>query len=68
MVSVTGDPVFIAKTWMLTMEGRVIMEQQELTDFQSALAILFGCYYVFNVQYQERGNECTGVHSEVIIN
>uniref|UniRef100_A0A8C2BC44 Uncharacterized protein n=1 Tax=Cyprinus carpio TaxID=7962 RepID=A0A8C2BC44_CYPCA len=53
MVSVTGDSVFIAKKWMLTMEGRVIMEQPELTDFQSALAILFGCYYVFNVQYQE---------------
>ncbi|XP_067291128.1 uncharacterized protein [Pseudorasbora parva] len=48
-----GESVFIAKKWMLTMEGRVIIEPQELTDFQSALAILFGCYYVFNVQYQE---------------
>ena len=53
MMSVTGESVFIAKKWMLTMEGRVIIEPQELTDFQSALAILFGCYYVFNVQYQE---------------
>lgn len=35
------------------MEGRVIVQSQELTDFQSALAVLFGCYYVFNVQYQE---------------
>ncbi|XP_073668305.1 uncharacterized protein [Paramisgurnus dabryanus] len=48
-----GDSVLHAKRWMLTMEGRVIIESQDLTDFQSALAVLFGCYYAFNVQYQE---------------
>lgn len=53
MVFVTGDSVLQAKTWMLTMEGRVIIQPQELMDFSSALAVLFGCYYVFNVQYQE---------------
>ncbi len=52
-MSVTGNSVLQANTWMLTLEGRVIIQPQELTDFSSALSILFGCFYVFNVQYQE---------------
>ncbi|KAK9958010.1 hypothetical protein ABG768_012193 [Culter alburnus] len=48
-----GDSVLHAKKWMLTMEGKVIVQPQELTDFEAALAVLFGCYYVFNVQYQD---------------
>ncbi|XP_034567502.1 uncharacterized protein LOC117832466 [Notolabrus celidotus] len=48
-----GDSVFTATSWMLTMEGQVLIQPQELTDFPSALAVLFCCYYIFNVQYQE---------------
>lgn len=52
-VSVSGDSVRQAKTWMLTRESRVIIQPEEPADFSSVLAVLFGCYYVFNVQYQE---------------
>ena len=52
-MSVTGDSVLQAKAWMLTIEGRVIIELEELMDFSAALAVLFGCYHIFDVQYQE---------------
>ncbi|KAI7808131.1 hypothetical protein IRJ41_015734, partial [Triplophysa rosa] len=42
---------FRAKKWMLTMEGRVIIEPQELTDFQCAIP--------------GSGHQYTGLHSEV---
>ncbi|KAI7790543.1 hypothetical protein IRJ41_024972, partial [Triplophysa rosa] len=46
-----GDSVSRAKKWMLTMESRVIIEPQKLTDFQCAIP--------------GSGHQYTGLHSEV---
>ena len=55
-VCVTGDSILSATSWMLTMEGRVLTQPHELTDFSSAMAALFSCFSVFNVQNQEEAS------------
>ncbi|TDH10124.1 hypothetical protein EPR50_G00071720 [Perca flavescens] len=47
-----GDSVLKANGWMLTVDGKVIIGPQELSDVDSALADLFSCFYSFNIQYQ----------------
>ncbi|KAM9771114.1 uncharacterized protein ACBT44_004586 isoform 2-T2 [Syngnathus typhle] len=48
-----GETVLTAKKWMLSIEGRVIIPPAaHLPDFTIALATLFACYYVFNLEYQ----------------
>ncbi|CAL8301249.1 unnamed protein product [Gadus morhua 'NCC'] len=42
-----------AKQWMLALEGKVFITPTNLQmDFTSALAVLFGSYYAFNIEYQ----------------
>ncbi|CAM4278654.1 unnamed protein product [Leuciscus chuanchicus] len=51
-----GDFILVPKKWMLTLEGegKVVIESSHLQlDFTSALAVLFGSFYVFNIEYQE---------------
>lgn len=38
---------------MLSIEGRVVIPPgAHMADFTTALAALFACYYVFNLEYQ----------------
>uniref|UniRef100_A0A3B3QPE7 Uncharacterized protein n=1 Tax=Paramormyrops kingsleyae TaxID=1676925 RepID=A0A3B3QPE7_9TELE len=39
--------------WMLSIEGRVVLRMSDHSDFTSALAVLFGSFYVFNIEYPE---------------
>ncbi|XP_067283842.1 uncharacterized protein [Pseudorasbora parva] len=49
-----GESVLVPKKWMLALEGKVVMESSDhQLDFTSALAVLFGSFYVFNIEYQE---------------
>uniref|UniRef100_A0A8C2HVC6 Uncharacterized protein n=1 Tax=Cyprinus carpio TaxID=7962 RepID=A0A8C2HVC6_CYPCA len=47
-----GDSVLHSKKWMLSIEGKVLFPETDLPDFSSAFAVLFGCYYVLNIEYQ----------------
>lgn len=48
-----GETILTAKKWMLSIEGRVVIPPAaHLVDFTTALAALFACYYVFNLEYQ----------------
>ncbi|XP_042609274.1 uncharacterized protein LOC109074886 [Cyprinus carpio] len=48
-----GDTILTAKKWMLSIEGRVVIPPgAHMADFTTALATLFACYYVFNLEYQ----------------
>ncbi|KAJ8381425.1 hypothetical protein SKAU_G00022030 [Synaphobranchus kaupii] len=52
-----GETILTAKRWMLSIEGRVVIPPAAhladfTADFTTALATLFACYYVFNVEYQ----------------
>jgi len=50
----SGDSILVPKKWMLALEGKVVIESSHLQlDFTSALAVLFGSFYVFNIEYQE---------------
>lgn len=42
-----------ASRWMVSLEGRVFYDQDQFPDFASALAMFFGCFYVFNLEYEE---------------
>ncbi|XP_071313889.1 uncharacterized protein [Trachinotus anak] len=49
----TGETILTAKKWMLWIEGSVVIPPAaHLVDFTTALATLFACYYVFNLEYQ----------------
>ena len=52
-ISLLGDSILSAKQWMLALEGKVFITPTNLQmDFTSALAVLFGSYYAFNIEYQ----------------
>ncbi|KAM3599973.1 uncharacterized protein V6R79_014881 [Siganus canaliculatus] len=42
--------------WMLPIEGRVVLTLSDHSDFTSALAVLFGSYYVFNIEYPQEAD------------
>ncbi|XP_038850260.1 protein rapunzel-like isoform X1 [Salvelinus namaycush] len=39
--------------WMVSIEGRVVCVLENQSNFAAALSVLFGCFYVFNTEYQE---------------
>lgn len=45
-----GETILTSKKWMLSIEGRVVVPSA--VDFTTALAVLFACFYVFNIEYQ----------------
>ncbi|XP_052429411.1 uncharacterized protein LOC127970748 isoform X2 [Carassius gibelio] len=48
-----GETILTAKKWMLSIEGKVLIPPgAHMADFTTALAALFACYYVFNLEYQ----------------
>ncbi|XDV33478.1 hypothetical protein PO909_003877 [Leuciscus waleckii] len=48
-----GESILGAKKWMLSIEGRVVLQLSDCSEFTSALAVLFASYYVFNMEYPE---------------
>uniref|UniRef100_A0A672J7H0 Uncharacterized protein n=1 Tax=Salarias fasciatus TaxID=181472 RepID=A0A672J7H0_SALFA len=48
-----GESILEAKKWMLSIEGKVVLQLSDHSDFTSALSVLFGSYYVFNIEYPE---------------
>ncbi|XP_074541811.1 uncharacterized protein LOC141802203 [Halichoeres trimaculatus] len=48
-----GNTVLDATKWMVSMEGKVAFVLEEHLGFADALSIFFGCFYVFNIEYQE---------------
>ncbi|XP_072571034.1 uncharacterized protein [Paramormyrops kingsleyae] len=47
-----GGSVLCSKKWMLSVEGKVFIPESDLPDLSSAFAVLFGSYYVLNLEYQ----------------
>ncbi|KAJ8333515.1 hypothetical protein SKAU_G00415230 [Synaphobranchus kaupii] len=48
-----GNSVMSATRWMVSMEGKVFFEPEQLHDFATTLAVFFGSHYVFNLEYEE---------------
>ncbi|CAM4622537.1 unnamed protein product [Leuciscus chuanchicus] len=48
-----GDKLLTSSKWMVSIEGKVTHCIEEELDFAAALSALFGCFYVFNIEYQE---------------
>lgn len=46
-----GDSIYTAKSYSLSIDGTIVMEDLHL--FERSLASLFSAYYVFNVAYPE---------------
>ncbi|CAI5683790.1 unnamed protein product [Oreochromis niloticus] len=38
---------------MISLEGKIFYEPEQMHDFGSTLAVFFASYYVFNLEYQE---------------
>lgn len=57
-MSFSGQSLMTAKKWMLSIEGRVVVTLDAADPFADALACLFACYYVLNIEYQESAS-CT---------
>ncbi|XP_063325341.1 uncharacterized protein LOC134624301 [Pelmatolapia mariae] len=48
-----GNNFMSASRWMVSLEGKVFYEPEQMHDFASTLAVFFASYYVFNLEYQE---------------
>ncbi|XP_064153364.1 uncharacterized protein zgc:113210 isoform X1 [Anguilla rostrata] len=48
-----GSSLLTATRWMVSMEGKVAYVLDGQSDFAAALTVLFSCFYVFNIEYQE---------------
>nr|XP_033476324.1 uncharacterized protein LOC117253086 [Epinephelus lanceolatus] len=48
-----GNTFLSATKWMVSIEGRVAYVLEEHLGFADALSVFFGCFYVFNIEYQE---------------
>ncbi|XP_038581216.1 uncharacterized protein LOC119907525 isoform X2 [Micropterus salmoides] len=48
-----GKTFLSATKWMVSIEGKVAFVLEEHLGFADALSVFFGCFYVFNIEYQE---------------
>ncbi|XP_030013649.1 uncharacterized protein LOC115435407 isoform X2 [Sphaeramia orbicularis] len=48
-----GDTFLSATKWMVSIEGKVAYVLDEGLNFADCLSVFFGCFYVFNLEYQE---------------
>ncbi|XP_077069688.1 uncharacterized protein LOC143722265 [Siphateles boraxobius] len=48
-----GDTLLTSSKWFISIEGRVTHSIDNQLDFAAALSVFFGCFYVFNIEYQE---------------
>lgn len=48
-----GDTLLTSSKWFISIDGRVTHSIDNQFDFISALSVFFGCFYVFNIEYQE---------------
>ncbi|CAM4302494.1 unnamed protein product [Leuciscus chuanchicus] len=52
-VIMLGSSLLFATHWMVSIEGKVFYEANQLNNFASAFIVFFGSFYVFNLEYQE---------------
>ncbi|KAL3973454.1 G2/M phase-specific E3 ubiquitin-protein ligase [Sarotherodon galilaeus] len=48
-----GQSLMTATCWMVSAEGRVIVELDKENTFADAMSVFFGSFYVLNLEYQE---------------
>ncbi|XP_060787995.1 uncharacterized protein LOC132893164 [Neoarius graeffei] len=48
-----GNTFLSVTKWMVSIDGRVAYVLEEHLGFADALSVFFGCFYVFNIEYQE---------------
>ncbi|XP_055043896.1 uncharacterized protein [Misgurnus anguillicaudatus] len=48
-----GNSLLTSSKWFISIEGRVSHSIDSQLDFGAALAVFFGCFYVFNIEYEE---------------
>ncbi|XP_026070556.1 uncharacterized protein LOC113051193 isoform X1 [Carassius auratus] len=48
-----GETLLTSSKWFVSIEGRVTHSIEDKLDFAEALSVFFGCFYVFNIEYQE---------------
>ncbi|KAF1389918.1 hypothetical protein PFLUV_G00052560 [Perca fluviatilis] len=52
-VIMLGRSLMSSTHWMVSIEGKIFFEANQLNDFASAFPVFFGSFYVFNLEYQE---------------
>ncbi|KAL4000814.1 hypothetical protein ACER0C_006113 [Sarotherodon galilaeus] len=50
---ILGQNLMTATCWMVSAEGRVIVELDKENTFADAMSVFFGSFYVLNLEYQE---------------
>uniref|UniRef100_A0A671R7E1 Uncharacterized LOC107672495 n=1 Tax=Sinocyclocheilus anshuiensis TaxID=1608454 RepID=A0A671R7E1_9TELE len=48
-----GETLLTSSKWFVSIEGRVTHSLDDQLDFAAALSVFFGCFYVFNIEYEE---------------
>ncbi|XP_059415527.1 uncharacterized protein zgc:113210 [Carassius carassius] len=48
-----GETLLTSSKWFVSIEGRVTHSIDDQLDFAAALSVFFGCFYVFNIEYEE---------------
>lgn len=48
-----GDTLLTSSKWFISIEGKVTHSIDDQLDFTAALSVFFGCFYVFNIEYEE---------------
>lgn len=52
-LSFLGNNLMSAARWMVSIEGKIFYEPEQLHNFPYALAVFWGSFFVFNLDYQE---------------
>ncbi|XP_052007877.1 uncharacterized protein LOC127661282 [Xyrauchen texanus] len=50
---ILGNTFLSATKWMVSIDGKVAYILEEHLGFADALSVFFGCFYDFNIEYQE---------------
>ncbi len=50
---ISGETLLTSSKWFVSIEGRVTHSIDDQLDFAAALSVFFGCFYVFNIEYEE---------------
>lgn len=53
ILHISGDTLLTSSKWFISIEGKVTHSIDDQLDFTAALSVFFGCFYVFNIEYEE---------------
>ena len=52
LLTFSGSDVFSCNSYFVSVQKQILShDDDEITEFLSAVQVMFSCYYVFNVEY-----------------